>query len=110
MNPKQIVLSLVLMDFLGLTGYAAYHYGFAGFYQAILANAATVTIFCDLVIALSMVLTWIVRDARRRGVSPLLYVVLTLALGSVGPLIYLIGRRETEPAVGPRRVASPAGA
>ena len=110
MNRKQIGMSLVLVDFLGLTGYAAYHYGFVGFYQAILANAATVTVFCDLVIALSIILVWIVRDARRRGMSPFLYVVLTLALGSVGPLMYLIGRGEAEPGVEPHNVASAARA
>jgi MFS superfamily sulfate permease-like transporter len=92
MNAKQIGLGVILCDFAALTGYAIYHYGYLGFFEHITANAVTVATFADLVIALSLVLTWMVRDARTRGVSPLPYVLLTLLLGSVGPLVYLIRR------------------
>jgi hypothetical protein len=90
MNGKQIGLSVVLFDFAALTAYALYQYGVVGFLELALANAATTTLFADLMIALSMVLVWMWRDARARGVSPLPYVLITLALGSVGPLLYLI--------------------
>ena len=33
---------------------------------------------------------------RERGISPMLYLVLTLTLGSVGPLLYLIRRAGSE--------------
>ena len=96
MNAKQIGLSVLLADFLGLTAYAVYQYGYLGFFEMVMANAATVTALVDLVIALSLVMVWMVRDARERGVSPVPYVLLTLALGSVGPLAYLI-RRAADP-------------
>ena len=61
-------------------------------------------------IALSLVIAWMVRDARARGVSPLPYVVLTLALGSVGPLVYLIRRLASEaPARTAANLAATAG-
>jgi hypothetical protein len=96
MNAKQIGLSVLLVDFLGLTAYAVYQYGYVGFFQLVMANAATMVAFVDLVIALSLIIAWMVRDARARGVSAVPYVVLTLALGSVGPLAYLIRRAADE--------------
>jgi hypothetical protein len=98
MNAKQIGLSFLLCDFLGLTAYAVYAHGYVGFFQLVMANVATATAFADLVIALSLVMVWMVRDARQRGVSSLPYVLLTLALGSVGPLAYLIRRMGSEQA------------
>ncbi len=92
MNTKQLGLSVVLFDFLALTAYAVYQYGYLGFFELVTANVATAAAFADLLIALSLITVWMVRDARARGVSPLPYVLLTLALGSAGPLAYLIHR------------------
>ena len=106
MNAKQIGLSVVLADFVALTGYAVYQYGYVGFFETMLSSAVGVTALADLVIALTLVLAWMVRDAKETGVSALPYVLLTLGLGSVGPLLYLI-RREGR-AVAAQRQPSPA--
>lgn len=52
-------------------------------------------VLADLVIALSLVLVWMVRDARQRGVSPVPWVAATLLLGSFGPLFYLLARERS---------------
>jgi MFS superfamily sulfate permease-like transporter len=96
MNAKQIGLSVILADFSALTAYAVYQHGYAGFFELLFANWATATVFVDLCIALALIIAWMWRDARRRGLSPLPYAALTLALGSVGPLLYLIRRAGTE--------------
>ncbi len=93
MNAKQIGLSLVLADFVALTGYAVYHHGYLAFFELHAFNAIGVQIFVDLVIALCVVMGWMVGDAKKHGISPAPYVALTLTLGSIGPLLYLI-RRE----------------
>ena len=93
MNAKQIGLSVVLAGFSALTAYAVWQVGFVGVFELVLANVATTTAFVDLVIALSLVLAWMWQDARARGASFLPYAILTLGLGSIGPLLYLI-RRE----------------
>lgn len=107
MSAKRILLLVVFVGFMGLTIWAALQTGFVGFYEALFGNAAGVTAFCDLAIALGLVSLWLLRDARRRGVSPAPYLALTLALGSIGPLLYLLRRPEEAPS---RIAAAPARA
>ena len=62
----------------------------------------------DLLLALCIGITWMRRDARSRGVSPTPYLVLTLATGSLGLLLYLAvhGGRPAAPAGGRERAAA----
>ena len=92
MNPKQVGLSIVLVGFAALNAYCFYTFGTEGFVHAALANAATAAVFIDLVIALTMIAVWMIRDAAHRGKTVLPYLLLMVFLGSMGPLIYLIGR------------------
>lgn len=48
----------------------------------------------DLAIALGVILTWLWRDAKAHGRSPLPYVIITMFTGSIGPLLYLLRRKE----------------
>ena len=98
MNGKQMGLTLVLLAFLGLEAYAVYEHGVVGIFTAVLANTATTTAFVDLVIALGLASLWMGLDARDRGISVVPYLVLTLTLGSVGLLLYLIRREAAAPA------------
>jgi uncharacterized protein DUF2834 len=105
MNGKVIALSFVLLDFAALSAYAVYQYGYLGVIQRMLADSATTLAFVDLTIALSLVVAWMWQDARARGTSVLPYILLTLAFGSVGPLLYLI-RREAAVTRAPMRAAA----
>ncbi len=92
MNRKQLALSAALIVLLALDAYAVSLYGYLGFFRMVLANFAGVTAFVDLAIALVLIIVWIGDDARQRNVSAIPFLILTLALGSVGPLLYLIRR------------------
>jgi hypothetical protein len=96
MNLKRIALLLVFADFLGLTAYTVYQVGYVEFFRFMTGNIVGIQIFADLVIALGLVAIWMINDARERGVSPVPYLMITLFLGSLGPLAYLI--RRTAPA------------
>jgi len=98
MNLKQIGIGIVLADFVGLTAYAVWHYGYLAFFDVHAMNAINLQISVDLVLALGMVSLWLWQDARARGVSALPYLVVTLFLGSIGPLLYLWCRAADEPA------------
>ena len=104
MNVKQIGIGIVLADFVALTAYAVWQYGYTAFFAVATMNAITVQVSIDLVIALSLVSLWMVRDARARGTSALPYVVVTLFLGSIGPLLYLFRRAADEPEIAAARV------
>jgi hypothetical protein len=92
MNIKQIALGIVLAGFSILTAYALLGYGYVGFFREVISNLASVTLLVDLVISLTIILAFLGNDARERGVSLVPYLLLTLAFGSVGPLLYLIRR------------------
>ncbi|HZR84061.1 MAG TPA: DUF2834 domain-containing protein [Candidatus Binatia bacterium] len=98
MNWKKLGLWVVFADFLAFTAWVVYEHGYSSFFTLAAGSAVGAQMLLDLAIALTMVLTWLVRDARERGISPTPYVVLTLFAGSIGPLLYLVRRRDTEPA------------
>jgi hypothetical protein len=110
MNLKQIGLSLVLIAFAALEAYAIEVYGYIGFFQALVGSLAGIVAGIDLVIALTLFVIWMGDDAPRHRMSPLPYLLVTLAFGSPGPLLYLIrraGNREiAEPALGARPIHS----
>ena len=94
MNIKQTGLAIVLAGFSILTGYALLEYGYVGFFREVISNLASVTLLVDLIISLTIILVYLGNDARERGVSAVPYLLLTLAFGSVGPLLYLIRRMD----------------
>ena len=92
MNRKQLALSTALIVLLAMDAYSIHLYGYIGFFRMVLANFAGVTAFVDLAIALVLIIVWMGDDARQRNVTAIPYIFLTVALGSVGPLLYLIRR------------------
>jgi hypothetical protein len=92
MNRKQLALSAALIVLLAMDAYSVYLYGYVGFFRMVLANLAGVTAFVDLLIALVLIIVWMGDDARERNVTAIPYLILTIALGSIGPLLYLIRR------------------
>jgi Terpene cyclase DEP1 len=96
MNAKQIGLGVVLFDFVALNARVIYQYGYIGFFEAMFENIATIAVFVDLTIALSLIAYWMWQDTRKRGTAFLPYFLLTLTFGSVGPLLYLIRRTGSE--------------
>ena len=92
MNLKQIALGIVLAGFSILTAYALIGYGYVGFFREVISSLASVTLLVDLTIALTIILVYLGHDASERGVSAVPYLLITLAFGSVGPLLYLIRR------------------
>ena len=75
MNWKLIGLWVVLADFAALPAYAVWQYGYVRALRAAFANAATTLAFADLVIALSLIMIWMIGDARQRAHGVLPYLV-----------------------------------
>lgn len=86
----KLLLSLVLLAF-GLQGlYILYKIGYWSIWLNNLNHLAGQQALADLLIALSLVMIWLVRDAKATGRKAWPWIALTLAAGSFGPLIYLL--------------------
>lgn len=92
MTFKTLALATILVGFSALTFHGIQVHGYVGFFDALGSTTAGITVFVDLVIALSLVIFWMWDDARERSLPVWPYLALTLAFGSVGPLGYLIHR------------------
>ena len=100
MNTRTLAI-VILIPFLVLTAYSVAQVGYFGLFEYHLHSPAGWQVFTDLVIALILVLTWLIPEARRNGRNPWPWVGATLCLGSIGPLLYLVwfgGDNAAEPA------------
>ena len=89
MDNRRILALVLLVPFSLLTLYAVAQVGYVGVFDYLRHSPAGWQVFADLVIALILVLTWLIPEARKAGRSPWPWVVATLLLGSIGPLLYL---------------------
>jgi hypothetical protein len=90
----RIILILVTAVFTAYTGLVLLEVGYLGFYRQLLATPSGWQALVDISIALLLVLSWLRRDARLSGRVFWPYLALTLALGSLGPLLYLVLRPQ----------------
>lgn len=90
MGNTRTLAIILLIPFTALTIYAVMEVGYIGIFDYHRHSPAGWQVFADLVIALVLVLYWLFADARKSGRNPWPWVVITLLLGSFGPLIYLV--------------------
>ena len=95
MTWKKAILGVVFLEFAAMTAWVLTQYSYLDFFELIGANSATLLLSFDLMICLTLICVWMVRDARRNGRRALPYVLLSATFGAAGPLLYLLfGRRS----------------
>lgn len=87
---QRLVLILTLIGFAALSTVALWQYGYVAIFTMPLQTSAGTQVFVDLVIALTLFLVWMWRDAKMTGRNPWPWTIITLTLGSFGPLLYLL--------------------
>jgi Terpene cyclase DEP1 len=87
------LLLLILVPFSALSLVALWHHGYVGLFTPAFQNFGAAQVLVDLVIALGLFLVWMWRDAAKTGRNPWPWLVLTVAAGSFGPLLYLLTRK-----------------
>ncbi len=87
---RRIILTIILIAFLALTAVAVWQHGYLGIFSHQLQNMAGIQVLVDLVIALSIFLVWLWQDARSAGRNPWPWMLLILATGAIGALVYLL--------------------
>lgn len=96
MTWKKAVLWFVFVDFALLTAWALWSGGLEGIVRTHTASPGGLQVMFDLFISVGLVCSWMVADARRRGVAAWPWVIATLCTGSLAPLAYLIRRESSE--------------
>lgn len=86
---NRTILVVLTIPFALVSAYAVAQVGYTGIFSYHLPSPAGWQVFLDLCVALILVLSWMISDARRHGRTVWPYVVATLLLGSFGPLAYL---------------------
>jgi hypothetical protein len=108
---QRIALGVVLTAFLAQTVVVLTCLGFVGFFESTNLNDATRLMLFDLVITLALISIWMHRDAVATGRRFWPFALLTLVLGSAGPLTYLLIRTfSTQCAVRPGKALADAQA
>jgi hypothetical protein len=93
---SKALLSTVLVLFSALTALALWQHGYWGIVAPHFQSFGAGQVFADLIISLSLALVWMWFDAKHLGRNPWGWVALTLAAGSIGPLLYLISRPQAK--------------
>ncbi|MEI7474487.1 MAG: DUF2834 domain-containing protein [bacterium] len=90
LKPAKIAIIIVLLLFSVLTFLALRSYGFLGIFKLEFQNFGTMQVFADLIISSILVLFWIKSDSKKNNRLFWPWALLTLAIGSFGPLLYLL--------------------
>lgn len=96
---RKTLLWLVLMTFGLFSTYAMWQVGYFGIWEAGFASVGALQILLDLTIACCLVASWMIADARARGVVIWPWLLAVLAIGSIALLAYLLVReyrKETQ--------------
>jgi len=91
---NRTLLSITLVLFGALTAAALWQHGYWGIFEPHLQSFGGAQVFVDLVIALTLFLAWMWNDAKATGRNPWPWIAVTLTLGSFGPLLYLLTRKQ----------------
>jgi hypothetical protein len=90
----------LLVVFAAFTAYSAtvvVSHGYTGFLVLAWREPWAGQMLLDLTIALSLFLSWAIRDGRARGIPTWPFVLATILLGSIGALAYLVARELKRP-------------
>ncbi|MCF8204421.1 MAG: hypothetical protein K9J82_05045 [Methylotenera sp.] len=84
------VLFLALAAFGAFSTYVMWQVGYLGIWQAGMASLGAWQVLVDLVLMSCIALGYLWQDAQRTGRAWWPFALLTLAAGSLGPLLYLL--------------------
>lgn len=92
MSLRLVALAAVILPFGALTARALLDVGYFGILKPHFQSWGEAQVLADLVILGVLACLWMARDARAQGLPAWPFILATLALGSFGPLAYLVVR------------------
>ena len=95
---KALVAAAVLAAFGAYSIWVVLGHGYLGFIEVARDHDWGMQMLLDLVIACSFGIGWMTADARKRGIATAPFVGMTIFLGSIGLLAYVVRRGFATPA------------
>lgn len=92
MSGRLMLLLVVIVGFGVLSALAVLDVGYFGIIEPHFRSWGGAQVFFDLVILAILACIWMGNDARERGLPAWPFILVTLVLGSFGPLLYLVAR------------------
>jgi hypothetical protein len=92
---QRTVLTITIALFGALTAAALWQTGILGIIDWHVKSFGGGQVFTDLVIALTLAMTWMWHNAKATGRNAWPWLALTLVTGSFGPLLYLLTSKTT---------------
>lgn len=92
MTLRKLLLWVLFVDFFIFSMWVMWDVGYLGIWQAGMVSPASWQILIDLAMGCLLISSWIKGDAEQRGVNPWPWIVGTLLVGTLAPLMYLIVR------------------
>jgi hypothetical protein len=89
---QALAAAAILAGFGAFSLWVVYGHGYTGFLTLAGREPWALQMLLDLVLGLSFAVGWMRGDAKRRGLSAWPYIVVTLFLGSIGLLAYVVRR------------------
>ena len=89
------IAALVLAAFGAFSIWVVATRGYLGFLELARDDRWALQMLIDLAIACSFAIGWMRHDARKRGIKTWPYIVMTILLGSIGVLVYVVRRGFT---------------
>ena len=90
---QRVLLIVTIALFGALSAIALWKHGYWGIIAPHFQSFGAGQVLADLVIALTLAMVWMWHDAKATGRPVWPWIVITLALGSFGPLFYLLTRK-----------------
>ena len=90
---QRVLLIVTIVLFGALSAIALWKHGYWGIIAPHFQSFGAGQVLADLVIALTLAMVWMWHDAKATGRTVWPWIVITLALGSFGPLFYLLTRK-----------------
>ena len=100
MSTKKWLGLALLVLLTPVTIFAGATVGYMGVINHQLADPGGWQVLTDLVCALILVTSWMILDARQAGRTVWPYIVLTIVMGSYGPIAYLLLSPARQPQLG----------
>jgi hypothetical protein len=91
---QRTLLTITLILFGAITAAALWQHGYWGIIAPQFQTFGGGQVLADLVIALILVMVWMWQDAKATGRNAWPWIIVTLLLGSFGPLAYLLTRKS----------------